>query len=264
MPALTSVVFVVTAAVNVVQLIVPGLLTDLERTLEGQHGDWWRTATTLFVQDGGIAGMVSNLLFLLVLGAAAEQVASRGRWIAGYLGAALAGELAGYAWQPVGGGNSVANCGLAAILIIAMLRDDARMAPFGPPAALLWAGVLLATWWYPLVVVGIVAAGAGRAKAEWSNPWHGRAALGFVAAIGVFLCAVRNIHGAAMLAGLVIAVIPGRRRGDRLRRLRGDVHQVERALLAGGVGRVDRSGPVQPVLVEGVAVAVVRGRRPAG
>jgi membrane associated rhomboid family serine protease len=55
------------------------------------------------VQDGGVAGTVSNLLFLLLLGAFAEQLLERRQWLLCYFGAGLAGELAGYAWQPRGG-----------------------------------------------------------------------------------------------------------------------------------------------------------------
>jgi membrane associated rhomboid family serine protease len=119
-PVLTAIVFAVTAAVNFAQFAAPAVLTHLERTPAGRHGDWWRSGTSLFVQDGGAAGTISNLLFLVVVGVAAEQISARWAWLVAYLGAAAAGEAVGYAWQPTGGGNSIAVCGLAALIAIAL------------------------------------------------------------------------------------------------------------------------------------------------
>jgi membrane associated rhomboid family serine protease len=126
LPVVTAVVFVVTATTSVLGLMVPGMLEGWQRAPQGLHGDWWRTFTALLVQDGGVAGTISNLAFLLVLGAMAEQVLGPGRWLACYLGAGLVGELAGYVWQPRGAGNSVAICGLAGALTVALLegRDN--------------------------------------------------------------------------------------------------------------------------------------------
>jgi membrane associated rhomboid family serine protease len=219
-PALTLVVFAVTLAVNLAQMVNGRILADLERTPAGLHGDWWRTGTSLLVQDGGVWGTVSNLLFLVLVGVTAEQVASRGRWLLGYLGAALVGELAGYAWQPVGGGNSIAICGLAGLVALALYRGetlyrgDARMPPFGVPVLFLWCGALLATWWYPLIGVGIAAMMLSRAVPIGADPRYRRLGLGFVVVVGVLLCAVRNIHGAALLTGLVLATVPVDRRTD--------------------------------------------------
>jgi len=66
-PAVTAVVFAVTAVTSVLGLAVPAFLDALERTPAGLHGQWWRTVTSLFVQDGGVLGTVSNLAFLALL-----------------------------------------------------------------------------------------------------------------------------------------------------------------------------------------------------
>jgi membrane associated rhomboid family serine protease len=105
LPVVTAVVFLVTATTSVLGLMVPGMLEVWQRAPQGLHGDWWRTFTALLVQDGGVAGTISNLAFLLVLGAMAEQVLGPGRWLVCYLGAGLVGELAGYVWQPRGRGT---------------------------------------------------------------------------------------------------------------------------------------------------------------
>jgi hypothetical protein len=116
-PLVTAVVFTAAAATSVLGLMLPQVLEALERTPQGLHGDWWRTLTSLFVQDGGVLGTLSNLLFLLLLGVLAERLAGPRWWLAAYFGAGLAG----YAWQPRGAGNSVANCGLAGLLVVALL-----------------------------------------------------------------------------------------------------------------------------------------------
>jgi hypothetical protein len=203
-PLLTAVVFGVTATVNLVQLLVPGTLARLERTPAGLHGDWWRSFTTFLVQDGGIAGTVSNLLFLVLVGALAEQAVSRPRWAACSFGAGLAGQIAGYAWQPYGGGDSVAICGLAGVVAVAWWRGDERLPGAASMITLLWCGALLATAWFPLFALGVAAGAATRFAAERGIPtarWTAAGAL----ATGVALSALENIHGPALLAGLLLA-----------------------------------------------------------
>ncbi|HJU02126.1 MAG TPA: rhomboid family intramembrane serine protease, partial [Actinomycetes bacterium] len=140
-PAVTAVVFAVTAANSVLGLAVPAVLDALERTPDGLHGQWWRLVTALFVQDGGVLGTVSNLAFLALLGVLAERLAGPWWWLAAYFGAGLAGELAGYAWQPTGAGNSVAVCGLAGLLVMALLAGT-RLPPLAPMAVLWWCGAV--------------------------------------------------------------------------------------------------------------------------
>src|SRR4051795_9250127 len=95
LPVVTAVVFALTAAGAVAQAVSPGLLDAWQRAPEGLHGDWWRTATSLFVQDGGVLGALSNLGFLLALGVIAEQFLAPWQWLTCYFGAGLVGQLAG-------------------------------------------------------------------------------------------------------------------------------------------------------------------------
>jgi membrane associated rhomboid family serine protease len=160
MPALTLVVVAVTAVISAVSVASPTVLAHLERTPAGLHEQWWRTITSLVTQSSA-GGAASNLFFMLVLGVVAEQVASRSRWLACYLGAGIVGELVGYAWQPVGAGNSVAVCGLAGLIALACWRRDSGLPPLGAFALLLWCAVILSTWAWPAAVVGAVCAAAG-------------------------------------------------------------------------------------------------------
>src|SRR5215204_6307413 len=202
-PAVTVVVFAVTAVTSVLGLALPGVLAALERTTEGLHGDWWRTVTALFVQDGGVAGTVSNLGFLLVMGALAEQLVGRGQWLVCYFGAGLAGELAGYAWQPRGAGNSVAVCGLAGVLVVALAAGD-RVPRLAPMVVLWWCGDLLSLRWGPPLVVAIVGAMAVQLLPALAVP-AGRVVAGAAILAALALVTARDIHGAALLAGTVLA-----------------------------------------------------------
>ena len=100
-PVAPAVVFMVTATTSDLQAVVPGMLAGLQRTPEGLEGGWWRTFTALFVQDGGVAGTLSNLAFLAGHGRPGRAGGGAGRWLACYFGAGLAG----YAWQPRGRGT---------------------------------------------------------------------------------------------------------------------------------------------------------------
>jgi membrane associated rhomboid family serine protease len=213
-PVVTMVIFAITATVNAVQFAVPGTLSGLQRTPAGMHGDWWRSFTSLFVQDGGVFGTASNLAFLLIIGMVAEQVVSRPWWVTGYLGAGLVGELFGYLWQPVGGGNSVAICGLAGAVTVAVLLRNPAMPRGGFSALMLWLGALLATWFPPLIAVGIAGAGFVQ-NAEKRGAEVTAIVVATAVGVGLLLCAVQNIHGAALLTGLLIAastVVLSRRR----------------------------------------------------
>lgn len=205
---MTAVVFVVTATTSVLGLVFPGMLEALQRTPQGLHGDWWRTVTALSVQDGGIAGTISNLAFLLVMGVLAEQVLGGWRWLVCYFGAGLVGELAGYAWQPRGAGNSVAICGLAGGLTVVLVVGRGAVVGAGG------AGVLVRGAGGLALGARLAAGGRGRRRAS-----PGRAGAGLpvrrpvavaAAMVALVLVAAMDLHGAAMVAGIVIAAVIGR------------------------------------------------------
>jgi membrane associated rhomboid family serine protease len=205
-PLLTLVVFGIASITNALQFVLPDLLPALQRTPAGLHGQWWRSATTLLVQDGGAVGVLFTLAFLLVLGALAEQILGRPAWLVCYLGAAAVGELAGYGWQPYGAGKSVAVCGLAGALIVAALRADDRLPVAAVPAVLYWCGAILAGLSPVGLVAGVLAGVAAQLTLGRGRPVARPAAvLGIVAA--VVLVAAADIHGAALAAGIVIAAL---------------------------------------------------------
>lgn len=209
-PVLTAAVTTVTAAANIVQLTVPGVLERFERTPAGLHGEWWRTLTSLFVQDGGIAGTASNLLFLVLVGTVAEQVLTRPRWLLHYFGVGVVSEFVGYLWQPVGGGNSIAICGLTGAVALALWRRDPRLPAWGAAAVLLWCGALLGSVWVPLTFIGVAAMIVVQARA-----WAVRPAAIAVVVTALFLSALANIHGGALVIGLLLAPATIRATGTR-------------------------------------------------
>jgi len=129
-PWLTAVVFVVTLICGVTQLLHRPLydvvVRDAARIDDGQ---WYRLVTAMFFQDGWAAGLITNLIFLAVLGSVAERVFGRGRWLVLYFGCGLFGQLMSYLWlNPVGAGNSMCCAGLLGALAYVALRPPAGLA----------------------------------------------------------------------------------------------------------------------------------------
>lgn len=219
-PLVTVVVLAVTAACAVAQALVPGMLAALERAPVTLHGQWWRLGTSLFVQDGGLIGTLSNLLFLVLVGAMAEQVLTRPSWLLHYFAPGVATEFVACAWQPTGAGNSIAICGLAGALAVTLWRGAARPRPGGRadaraavvarphpamvPILMLWCGALAGTLSpavsAPAVVAGVVLAGLARIGRRRGLAVERPAAV-VIALTGAGLAAATNVHGAALLIG---------------------------------------------------------------
>ncbi len=223
---LTLAVFAVTAVPSLLQFAFPAVLTSLQRTPAIRDGQVWRLITSLLVQDGGWFGTISNLFFLLLIGALAELTIRRWLWATCYLGCGLAAEGIAVAWQPTGGGNSIAICGLAGALTVALLarplRPSAAWRPDATGDALhprhLWlpAGVA----WWSVAILGTVSelalyiGAAGGAAVQIAlvaggEQGRGNRTLGRIVAVGallvgVALSALRNIHGPPLLLGAAI------------------------------------------------------------
>jgi membrane associated rhomboid family serine protease len=212
-PAVTVALTLVTGAVSVAGLLSSDVLGALGRTPAVVHGQPWRLLTALLVQDGGVAGTASNLVFLAMIGVAVEQVAGRVAMLGCYLAAGLAGQLVGLGWQPFGAGNSVAVCGLAGLLVWRV--TDRRLPHWAGSAVTLWWGALLATWWWPLFGLGVLAAAVDR-HALLDRPALRMPLLGAgTLVVACVLIGLGNIHGPALAVGTVLGWIarPGYRAG---------------------------------------------------
>jgi rhomboid protease GluP len=126
-PWLTLVMFVLTSAVTALMYARPdlGVGTLLMRDPKMLTGEWWRFVTTWLVNTDGAPQVIINSLGLLIFGTLVERRLGRLWWIVGYVVAGLAGEIAALWWQPVGGGNSVAICGLIGLFSVGQIgRSD--------------------------------------------------------------------------------------------------------------------------------------------
>ena len=231
---LTIAVFVVTAVPSLLQFAYPSVLTSLQRTPAIRDGEVWRLVTSLLVQDGGWFGTISNLFFLLLVGSLAELVLRRWLWATCYLGCGLAAEAIAVAWQPTGGGNSIAICGLAGALAVALLtrplrgsaawRPDAIGEGLRPrhlwlPAGVAWWSVaLLGTVTEVALYIGVAAGVAVQvALVAGGETGRGNRTLGRIVGagalvVGVALTALRNIHGPPLLIGAGLTYAVTRRR----------------------------------------------------
>lgn len=129
-PIALVVVFLVTASLSTLQFAFPSILTSLERNRhELASGQIWRLVTPLFVQDGGWAGTISNLVWLVLLGLVATALLGWRRWLILYFGTGVIAEVLAYTVLKQGyAGNSIANFGVAAGLLLLALRSQRRRA----------------------------------------------------------------------------------------------------------------------------------------
>ncbi|MFI6323993.1 rhomboid family intramembrane serine protease [Nonomuraea sp. NPDC050556] len=205
-PIVTLVVFLVTAVPSTLQFFLPGLEPALMRV--PGSGDWWRTFTSLVVQDGGVGGTVFNLACLAVIGYFTEQTFGPWRWLLLYAGGAAAGQAAGYLFGDPGAGNSIAVCGLAAGLAYASGSLERSIAGF-------YAAAMLTTALSSVVIMVVACAAAFQLIVQRNRlPYWTGAAL--AAASGIFLTVIGNLHGPALLGGLAVGAAI--RRNGRLRR----------------------------------------------
>ncbi len=114
---LAGVTLVVSVAGNLDQAILDALARNREQLLSGEL---WRIFTPLFVQDGGWAGTIFNLVSLLFIGAVTEIAFGRKTLLLTYFTAGLASEIAAYTFLQHQGfaGNSVAVLGLAGLCLV--------------------------------------------------------------------------------------------------------------------------------------------------
>jgi rhomboid protease GluP len=141
-PWLTIAVLVATLAVTgAMYLKWPRLGPMLQRDPAMLHGEWWRFVTTWLVLTDGWLQIVINSIGLLAYGVLVERTVGRLWWIVAYVGAGLAGEIAGLFWQPVGGGNSVAICGLIGLFSVWQATSQKSAGPPRVLGVIAWGGI---------------------------------------------------------------------------------------------------------------------------
>ena len=179
MPWLTLAVMLVTAATTGAALLRPEIGALLQRNaFLIRQGEVWRIVTTWLVETDGWAQIAVNFAGLAIFGTLAELLVGRRWWVAGYLVAGLAGELAGYFWQPIGGGNSVAICGLIGLFSVWQVRRQPSLGPQRFLGTVVWLG--LAVWLLlradlhgPALLAGFVVGALAFAGAPNAGAEHG-------------------------------------------------------------------------------------------
>jgi membrane associated rhomboid family serine protease len=193
---LTVASLVVAGVMAVLQYAVPATIPALQRDPTAlRHGEWWRLVSPLLVQTLGWYQVLANLVTLAAIGLVAERVLGRWRWVLMFLAGTVGGQVAAYAWHEGGGGDSIAICGLAAGLVVARPSREATALVVAYIAALTGRGL----W-------GVAAAGlacVAGAVAGYAVP---RLSLAGAAVCALVLLAARDLHGAALTAGLLAAV----------------------------------------------------------
>lgn len=143
-PWLTIAIGVATAAVTAVAFIWPDVMAALRRdpAIITEH-QYWRLFTSFFIYGDSAVQIGLNVLALAIFGTLVEWRIGPGYWLAGYVAAALVGELAGLVWEPLGPGNSVAIAGLAGLLAVhQLLRADRPLqARLGLPMIVVIGGI---------------------------------------------------------------------------------------------------------------------------
>ncbi|MFD1936120.1 hypothetical protein ACFSKW_32085 [Nonomuraea mangrovi] len=140
-----------------------------------------------------------NLATLAVVGYVAERALGPARWVVLYAAGAAAGEVTGYLLNDPGAGNSIAVCGLAgggALALSALERSvGARYAVMVGFSA--FAGSTLGA----IVMVAGCAAAVLLVVHRDRVPASALAAAPLV--VGLALAAVPDLHGPALLGGLI-------------------------------------------------------------
>src|SRR5262249_30910026 len=115
---------------SVLQFFFPVLITTFQRDYQRfLHGEYWRLISPLFFQDGGISGTIFNLIGLALVGSVAERIwHGRFTMLIFFVGGII-GEIVGFAWQPIGAGNSIGNFSLAAsIAVVSLMQSSSKPA----------------------------------------------------------------------------------------------------------------------------------------
>lgn len=208
-PILTGCAVGIAVVAAILQYTVSGIGPALQRDPDAlAHGQWWRLVTPLLVQTLGWYQVLANLVTLAFVGAVAERLLGRWRWLLLFLAGTAAGQLAAYAWHEPGGGASIAICGLAGGVALALLASPGPV-PRIPAYAVVLYIVALAGWG----LYGVVAAGLAclAAIALWYAlrrvPHIDRLALAGTVACALVLALRRDLHGISLTAGMAATTV---------------------------------------------------------
>lgn len=208
-PVLTGYAVGIAGVAAILQYTVPGIVPALQRDPDAlAYGQWWRLVTPLLVQTLGWYQVLVNLVTLALVGAVAEWVLGRWRWLLLFLTGTAAGQLAAYAWQEPGGGDSIAICGLAGGVALALLAGSEPVPRIPAYTVVLYIAALAGWGWYGVVAAGLacLATIALWYALRWL-PHIDRLALAGTVACALVLALRRDLHGISLTAGIVAMTV---------------------------------------------------------
>ncbi|PRY40443.1 rhomboid family intramembrane serine protease [Umezawaea tangerina] len=210
-PILTAIACAVASAAAVAQYAVPGMIPALER-----GPDWWRLVTPLLVQTLGWYQVVTNLVTLALVGAAAERATGRWRWVVLFAAGTAGGQIAAYSWHEPGGGDSIAICGLAGGLVVWLLAGTAT-----PWASWVVVGYVAMLTGWGLSGIRAAAAAALVAVVVLVVVRDKRFVLAGAVVCALVLAAASDLHGVSLVAGMLagaglVLTRPRRHRGAQV------------------------------------------------
>jgi membrane associated rhomboid family serine protease len=205
-PVLTVTAVGIATVAAIAQFATPVIVPLLQRDPIGlAHGQWWRLVTPLAVQTLGWYQVLANLVSLAIVGLVAERLLGRLRWVALFVAGTVGGQVAAYAWHEPGGGDSIAICGQAGGVVVALLVHSSPVPRWAADPVIYYIAAL--TGWG---LRGTIGAGGGCVAAVVALYGMRRFGLSpervaLVGTIGcvVVLAAVRDLHGASCAAGAV-------------------------------------------------------------
>jgi membrane associated rhomboid family serine protease len=158
----------------------------------------------------GLASPALQRRSLVIVGVPIERLFGKRRWLVLYLAGGLTGELAGYAWQPLGAGNSVAVFGLVGGLLAALLLKRQTEVPvisavFVPSWIAAVIAYELSSLGVGVALVVLVAAPLGFFVVRDGLSRPVAVGVGLAGLLGAFvLLALHDIHGPPIVAGALV------------------------------------------------------------
>jgi rhomboid protease GluP len=222
LPFLVITILLITTIGVIFQLLDPTVFLALRRDpVALSRGEWWRVITPLLVNDGDpFWHFVFDTFGLILVGTVTERLLGQVRWLILFLVGAAAGTIAGYLWNPYGAGLSISLCGLISGLVIWQIRrNDFHLLPsiyslglaFTLTCEVVVEAFVSNKLIGMLIVVIICCALINLLLLLHKRKPATQLSTYFVGG-GVLLCALvlismRDIHGIALLTGLVMATL---------------------------------------------------------
>jgi hypothetical protein len=212
-PVVTAACTGIAAVTAVLQYTVPAMIPAFERA-PGQAllpGQWWRLVTPLLVQTLGWYQVVANLVALALIGVIAELLLGRMRWAILFAAGTLGGQTDAYLSGEPGGGDSIAICGLAGGVAIALLARPSFETRFAAQVVAYYIAAL-AGWGFggfmfagfACLFVGVLHLALNRADVIRAQ----RALLTAAVACVAVMAVAGDIHGLSLGAGMVAMLVP--------------------------------------------------------